>query len=47
VSAGDGLTGLPADPGQGPPSEPALSEAAFQARFKGVVNALPGALAAS
>jgi hypothetical protein len=47
VPAVDGLTGLPADPGQGPPSEPALSEAAFQARFNGVVNALPGGLAAS
>jgi hypothetical protein len=47
VSTADGLTGLPADPGQGPPSEPALSEAAFQARFNGVVNALPGGLTAS
>jgi hypothetical protein len=47
VRTADGATGLPADPGQGPPSEPALSEAAFQARYNGVANALPGGLTAS
>jgi hypothetical protein len=46
VPAADGLTGLPADPSQGPPSEPALSEAAFEARRNGVANALPGGLTA-
>ena len=46
VPAADGLTGLPADPGQGPPSEPALSQAAFEARRNGVANALPGGLTA-
>jgi hypothetical protein len=44
--ATDGLTGLPADPDQGGPSEPALSDAAFEARYKGVANALPGGLTA-
>jgi hypothetical protein len=36
------LSGLPADPAEGPPSEPALSETAFDARRLGVENALPG-----
>jgi hypothetical protein len=40
----DDLAGLSADPADGPPSEPALSEAAFQARYNGVANALPGGL---
>jgi len=43
VPAGD-LGGLPADPADGPASEPALSEAAFQARYNGVAGALPGGL---
>jgi hypothetical protein len=38
------LAGLPADPAGGPPSEPALSETAFDARRLGVDNALPGGL---
>ncbi|HZQ78287.1 MAG TPA: hypothetical protein VFE55_13215 [Acidimicrobiia bacterium] len=40
-TAPDDLAGLPADPADGPPSEPALSEAAFDARRLGVENALP------
>ena len=44
VSAAD-LGGLPPDPADGPASEPALSEAAFQARLNGVAGALPGGLA--
>ena len=43
VPEGD-LGGLAADPADGPASEPALSEAAFQARFNGVAGALPGGL---
>jgi hypothetical protein len=43
VSATD-LGGLPSDPADGPASEPALSEAAFQARLNGVASALPGGL---
>jgi hypothetical protein len=38
------LGGLPPDPAAGPPSEPALSDAAFEARFNGLRNALPGGL---
>jgi hypothetical protein len=38
------LGGLPADPTEGPPSEPALSEMAFRARYGGLLDALPGAL---
>jgi hypothetical protein len=44
VAAG-GLAGLPADPAAGPPSEPALSDTAFEARYNGLANALPGGLA--
>jgi hypothetical protein len=43
VPAGD-LAGLPADPATGPPSEAALSETAFEARYTGLANALPGGL---
>src|SRR5438105_4956079 len=39
VPAAD-LAGLVADPADGPASEPALSEAAFQARYNGVTGAL-------
>ena len=38
------LAGLPADPAEGPPSEPALSEMAFRARYGGLLDALPGGL---
>jgi hypothetical protein len=38
------LAGLPADPAEGPPSEPALSEGAFRARYGGLLDALPGGL---
>jgi hypothetical protein len=38
------LSGLPADPADGPPSEPALSDTAFDARRLGVDNAVPGGL---
>ena len=38
------LAGLPADPAAGPPSEPALSEGAFRARYGGLLDALPGGL---
>lgn len=41
----DDLTGLPADPAAGPPSEPALSDTAFEARYNGLAHALPGGLA--
>ena len=41
VTAPADLAGLPPDPADGPPSEPALSEAAFDARRLGVENALP------
>jgi hypothetical protein len=40
------LGGLPADPADGPPSESALSDAAFQARYNGLARALPGGLQA-
>ena len=43
--APDDLTGLPADPASGPPSEPALSRTAFEARYNGLAQALPGGLA--
>ncbi len=39
-----GLSGLPADPATGPASEPALSEAAFEARCNGLNGSLPGGL---
>ena len=45
VTAPADLAGLPTDPADGPPSEPALSEAAFDARRLGVENALPRPLA--
>jgi hypothetical protein len=38
------LGGLPADPAEGPPSQPALSEMAFRARYGGLLDALPGGL---
>ena len=38
------LGGLPADPAEGPPSEPALSEMAFRARYGGLLDAVPGGL---
>ena len=38
------LANLPADPAEGPPSEPALSEMAFRARYGGLLDALPGGL---
>lgn len=44
VTVPDDLTGLPADPAEGPPAEPALSEQAFRARFGGLLDALPGGL---
>ena len=44
--AGDDLAGLPPDPAAGPPSEPALSDTAFQARYNGLANALPRGLTA-
>jgi hypothetical protein len=43
VPEGD-LGQLPADPAEGPPSEPALSEMAFRARYGGLLDALPGGL---
>ncbi len=43
VPEGD-LGHLPADPAEGPPSEPALSEMAFRARYGGLLDALPGGL---
>jgi hypothetical protein len=44
VTVPDDLSGLPADPAAGPPSEPALSEGAFRARYGGLLDALPGGL---
>ena len=44
VTAPQDLAGLPADPATGPPSEPALSQKAFEARFNGVNGSLPGGL---
>ena len=38
------LGALPADPADGPPSDPALSEMAFRARYGGLLDALPGGL---
>jgi hypothetical protein len=38
------LDGLPTDPSDGPTSEPALSDTAFQARLDGVAGALPDGL---
>ena len=44
LTAADDLSGLPADPAEGPPTEPALSETAFRARYGGLLDALPGGL---
>ena len=44
VTVPEDLAGLPADPAAGPPSEPALSEQAFRARYGGLLDALPGGL---
>ena len=44
VTVPDDLSGLPADPAEGPPAEPALSETAFRARYGGLLDALPGGL---
>jgi uncharacterized protein DUF1802 len=44
VTAPENLAGLPADPAEGPASEPALSEMAFRARYNGLVDALAGGL---
>lgn len=44
VTVTEDLTGLPADPAEGPPSGPALSDTAFGARYKGVDGSLPGGL---
>ena len=44
VTVPDDLAGLPDDPAAGPPSEPALSEGAFRARYGGLLDALPGGL---
>jgi hypothetical protein len=38
------LAGLPSDPAAGPPSEPALSDQAFEARCNGLNNSLPEGL---
>jgi len=43
VTVGPDLAGLPADPAS-VPSEPALSDVAFDARLTGIDNALPGGL---
>jgi hypothetical protein len=40
------LQGLPSDPAAGPASEPALSDTAFEARYRGLAGALPGGLKA-
>ena len=40
----DDLAPLPADPAAGPPSQPALSDTAFGARYNGLANGLPGGL---
>ena len=42
VTVGEDLAGLPADPSEGPPSQPALSQKAFDARYNGLNGALPG-----
>lgn len=47
VTVPDSLDGLPADPADGPPSEPALSDKAFEARYNGVNGSLPGGLTAA
>lgn len=44
VTVPDDLAGLPADPTEGPPAEPALSEQAFRARYGGLLDALSGGL---
>jgi hypothetical protein len=44
VTVPDDLSGLPADPAEGPPAEPALSETAFRARYGGLLDAIPGGL---
>jgi hypothetical protein len=46
VTVPDDLAGLPADPADGPTSEPALSDKAFEARYNGVSGSLPGGLTA-
>ena len=42
LTVSEDLAGLPADPAEGSPSEPALSEKAFEARYNGLNGALPG-----
>jgi hypothetical protein len=44
LTVSDDLAGLPADPAAGPPSEPALSDKAFEARYNGLKGSLPGGL---
>jgi hypothetical protein len=44
ITTADDLGALPADPADGPPSEPALSDTAFRARFGGLLDALPGSM---
>lgn len=44
VTVADDVNSLPADPAEGPPAEPALSEMAFRARYGGLLDALPGGL---
>lgn len=44
VTVPEDLAGLATDPAEGPPSEPALSEQAFRARYGGLLDALPGGL---
>lgn len=47
VTVPEDLTGLPANPAEGPPSEPALSDKAFEARYNGVNGSVPGGLSAA
>lgn len=42
ITVPEDLGGLPADPADGPPSDPALSDKAFEARYNGLNGALPG-----
>jgi hypothetical protein len=44
LTVSDDLAGLPADPAAGPPSEPAMSDMAFEARYNGLNGSLPGGL---
>ena len=46
LTVADDLAGLPPDPAAGPPSEPALSDKAFEARYKGLSGSFPGGLTA-